>query len=87
MFYSSKPNPQDVGSLLSFPTDENVELERKSSNVSESREKFRLKNRNFLRQYAHLYSERLLTMRPTLELAAKNKWGTDILLDFVQNIV
>ncbi|KAL4239352.1 DNA polymerase delta subunit 2 [Mactra antiquata] len=80
MFYSNNPDPQDVESLMSSPSDQESCHERTGCCVADSKDKFRLKDRNFLRQYAHLYSERLLTMRPTVEIAAKNKWGKGVLI-------
>ncbi|KAK7002588.1 DNA polymerase delta subunit 2, partial [Biomphalaria glabrata] len=38
--------------------------------------KYIVKERSFSRQYAHLYAERLMTMRKHLSKAAINKWGT-----------
>ncbi|ESO89002.1 hypothetical protein LOTGIDRAFT_106607 [Lottia gigantea] len=49
-----------------------------SSNFQDHNERFKLKGRSFSRQYAHLYSERLLTMKPKLIKAAKEKWGPDV---------
>ncbi|XP_059163873.1 DNA polymerase delta subunit 2-like [Physella acuta] len=36
---------------------------------------FVVKNRNFNRQYAHLYAERLMKMRTRLTQAARSRWG------------
>ncbi|XP_068130855.1 DNA polymerase delta subunit 2 isoform X1 [Hyperolius riggenbachi] len=39
---------------------------------------YRLGERSFTRQYAHIYATRLLQMRPILEERAKKKWGDDL---------
>ena len=41
-------------------------------------DRFLLTNRNFEVQYAHLYAERLGTMRKMLVKAAENHWGKSI---------
>lgn len=41
-------------------------------------ERFLLKDRNFEVQYAHLYAERLGTMRKMLIKAAENHWGNTL---------
>lgn len=79
MEFSNKPSPEDVGALLSPPTSENQSFQRKSCKITETLNRFKLKEKNFLRQYAHIYSERLLTMRPCLEMTAKKKWGMRVL--------
>ena len=84
MEFSDNPSPMNVEALLSAPTEENASIERKSCQVSANQEKYKLKDKNFLRQYAHIYSERLLTMRPSLVAAAKKKWGNN--LEFVINV-
>lgn len=38
-------------------------------------DRFLLKNRNFEVQYAHLYAERLGSMRKSVTQAAENRWG------------
>ncbi|XP_060578948.1 DNA polymerase delta subunit 2-like [Ruditapes philippinarum] len=78
MEFSDKPSPKNVEALLCAPTEENVSIERKSCKIIANQGKYKLKDKNFLRQYAHIYSERLLTMRPSLEAAAKKKWGNDV---------
>lgn len=78
MEFSTTPNPIDVEGLLANPAEDQKTFQRKPCKISDSKENFRLKDKNFLRQYAHIYSERLLTMRPYLEKAARKKWGKDI---------
>ncbi|XP_078095608.1 DNA polymerase delta subunit 2 isoform X2 [Mustelus asterias] len=40
--------------------------------------RFKLGERSFQRQYAHIYAARLLQMRPVLEERARKKWGADV---------
>jgi len=77
MLYSTNPKPENVGELLREPTAEASEIEfiRAECDFTDKSERFHLKGRNFNRQYAHLYSERLLTMRTKLAKASKSKWG------------
>lgn len=76
MIYSSKPEPTKVGQF----TSENdaiplTTFERVNGICEDKSERFRLKDRTFNRQYAHLYAERLWAFRPRLNEAAKAKWG------------
>ncbi|XP_070581027.1 DNA polymerase delta subunit 2-like isoform X2 [Ptychodera flava] len=68
-------------SLLSEPVEQQVEFQRPSCSYENLSERFRLKDPSFSRQYAHLYAERLLSMRPMLVKACKNKWGADVVID------
>ncbi|XP_048248281.1 DNA polymerase delta subunit 2-like [Haliotis rufescens] len=77
MIYSTNPTPEGVGKLLSEPSETHSYV-REATKVVDHNDRFRVKDRNFGRQYAHLYAERLLTMRPKLTAAAKDKWGADI---------
>ncbi|XP_074973624.1 DNA polymerase delta subunit 2 [Phalacrocorax aristotelis] len=43
-------------------------------------QRFRLGERSFSRQYAHIYAARLIEMRPVLEERARHKWGNDVAL-------
>ncbi|OWF46452.1 DNA polymerase delta subunit 2-like [Mizuhopecten yessoensis] len=80
MYYSSNPKPGNVGDFLHEPTQESedVEFQRADSQYEDKSERFLLKDKNFARQYAHLYAERLWMMRGKLEKAARNKWGKDV---------
>lgn len=80
MYYSSAPKPEHVGGFLHKPNQNNgdVEFQRTDSHYEDKSERFILKDKNFVRQYAHLYAERLWTMRGKLEKAARNKWGKDV---------
>ncbi|KAK6187898.1 hypothetical protein SNE40_005824 [Patella caerulea] len=81
MIYSDKPDPDGVGDFITEQSEEadNHVFCRSSSDYQEhnDRFKFKLKDRSFSRQYAHLYSERLMTMRPKLSKAAQDKWGLE----------
>ncbi|KAG8441008.1 hypothetical protein GDO86_006662 [Hymenochirus boettgeri] len=50
---------------------------RHYSNASDA---FRLGERSFTRQYAHIYATRLTEMRPLLEKRAKQRWGEEIVV-------
>ena len=65
--------------LLSCPTNgeqpaEDV-IERLSCSYENKSERFMLKERNFDRQYAHIYAVRLMEMRKTVAVSARRKWG------------
>ncbi|KAL8585414.1 hypothetical protein ACOMHN_046657 [Nucella lapillus] len=79
MIYTGKPEPTNVGQFI---TDEATSTggtyERVESEYSDQSSRFLVKDRNFSRQYAHLYAERLWTARPKLIKAAKAKWDADI---------
>ncbi|XP_053574114.1 DNA polymerase delta subunit 2 [Bombina bombina] len=65
--------------LLSAPSEVTNTYNRVINAQYENRsENFRLGERNFSRQYAHIYATRLVQMRPLLEQRAKQKWGDDI---------
>ncbi|XP_075714780.1 DNA polymerase delta subunit 2 isoform X1 [Rhinoderma darwinii] len=65
--------------LLSPPSEVSATFTRVSNSLYINRsESFRLGERNFTRQYAHIYATRLLQMRPLLIESAKKKWGEDI---------
>lgn len=74
------PVPVPVQSLLSAPSAAPAPFPRSLSSVSDRSAPFRLGERSFARQYAHLYSTRLLGMRPRLERRARSRWGDDVLL-------
>ena len=75
MQFSLSPEPAGVECFLSETSQDDGNVSRKFCKFLEKSDRFKLQDRNFLRQYAHLYSERLMTMRPKLTEAAKNKWG------------
>ena len=51
-------------------------IERATSSYSNESERFLLQERNFSRQYAQIYSVRIMAMRKKLAVAARRKWGT-----------
>ena len=75
MQFSKDPHPSGVEGFLTDAPESNENISRNVCKFVENSDRFRLKDRNFIRQYAHLYSERLMTMRPKLTKTAKNKWG------------
>lgn len=67
--------------LLSDPRNENNDdekpIERATCSYENQSERFLFKpgQRNFTRQYSHIYSVRLMAMRKMLAAAARRKWG------------
>jgi hypothetical protein len=51
-------------------------VDRKTVAYSNNSNQFLLNERNFQRQYAHIYSSRLWTLRKNLIAAANKKWST-----------
>uniref|UniRef100_A0A0B6ZQD3 DNA polymerase delta subunit 2 n=1 Tax=Arion vulgaris TaxID=1028688 RepID=A0A0B6ZQD3_9EUPU len=79
MIYSSSPKPEHTGSFMKEShKQEDTEFERAKCEYVNKNNRFVVNNRNFNRQYAHLYAERLLAMRKRLSDAASKKWGKDI---------
>ena len=64
-----------AGKLLSGPNGDPATFQRATGTTTDLSEKFIVKGRNFSRQYAHIYAERLLTMRARLAEKAAKKWG------------
>jgi len=50
-------------------------IERATCSYSNESERFLLQKRNFSRQYAQIYSVRIMAMRRKLAVAARRKWG------------
>lgn len=76
MLFNPDKTPQNVGSFLSEPTEVvDTAFVRDSYQYENRSDRFRLKDRSFVRQYAHLYAERLWSMRSNVVEAAKSKWG------------
>ncbi|KAL3875497.1 hypothetical protein ACJMK2_033443 [Sinanodonta woodiana] len=81
MYCSDKPKTDKTEGLLTEPSSEGVIYDRTHCKFESYSDRFRLaKDRNFSRQYAHIYAERLLSMRPKLAEAAKRKWGKDVMI-------
>jgi DNA polymerase delta subunit 2 len=76
MLFNADKTPQNVGSFLSEPTEVvDTAFVRDNCQYENRSDRFRLKSRNFVRQYAHMYAERLWSMRNKVVEAAKSKWG------------
>ncbi|XP_074647132.1 DNA polymerase delta subunit 2-like [Tubulanus polymorphus] len=58
--------------------DDELSIDRCTAEYKDLSERFKLKQRNYERQYAHVYSQRLITLKPRVVQAAKNRWGEDI---------
>jgi len=76
MFDIVNREPDRSGKLLSSPDDEPVTYTRRDSEYVNNSDKFLLKEKNFTRQYAHVYSARLMELRPVLEEVVKKKFGS-----------
>lgn len=61
--------------MTEMPSSGQETFQRLSCDYENLSSRFKLQDRNYQRQYAHLYSERLISMRPGLEKAARRKWG------------
>ena len=79
MLYSTHPEPTNVGKLMTEPNENESQdlVERAKLPFVNNSQRFLLQNRNFERQYAHLYTERLFTMRDRVADSARMKWGVD----------
>ena len=53
-------------------------LTRLESEYTNESERFVLSQRNFQRQYAHIYAARLWALRPKLQDAAQRQWGSEV---------
>lgn len=62
-------------SMTTMPSREPITFERPSCSYQNLSSRFEIKDGTFQRQYAHMYCERLLTMRKRLEESARKKWG------------
>ncbi|XP_069034130.1 DNA polymerase delta subunit 2 [Embiotoca jacksoni] len=69
-------------SLLCRPASEDQAsvFDRVSLAYSPCSDSFRVGDRSFNRQYAHIYAARLMQMRPLLSERAQQKWGPDVLI-------
>lgn len=64
--------------LLRPPSSEKPVFEREELSYSGCSECFRLGERSFSRQYAHIYATRLMQMREILSERAQQKWGEGV---------
>ncbi|XP_033852558.2 DNA polymerase delta subunit 2 [Acipenser ruthenus] len=70
---------QKGATLLAPPALEGPVFDRVCpSSYTNCSERFKLGERSFSRQYAHIYATRLLQMRPVLTKRAQQMWGADI---------
>ncbi|XP_071963088.1 DNA polymerase delta subunit 2-like [Antedon mediterranea] len=67
-----------MSELMCNPTEEQLKLSRGTSNYHSHCDQFIIKDRNYSRQYAHLYAQRLKCFYPTLEKTIQRKWGNSI---------
>eukprot|EP00071_Canis_lupus_P053095 XP_539802.3 DNA polymerase delta subunit 2 isoform X1 [Canis lupus familiaris] len=75
----SEQAAQRAHTLLSPPSASNATFARVPvSTYTNSSQSFRLGERSFSRQYAHIYATRLLQMRPFLVSRAQQHWGDGI---------
>lgn len=76
--FSEQAAPTAQG-LLSPPSAEASTFARVPvSAYADHSQPFRLAERSFSRQYAHIYAARLIEMRPILEERARRKWGESV---------
>uniref|UniRef100_H3B0K1 DNA polymerase delta subunit 2 n=1 Tax=Latimeria chalumnae TaxID=7897 RepID=H3B0K1_LATCH len=72
---------QKGSTLLTPPSAKGPSFDRvRTCSYSNRSERFRLGERSYARQYAHIYATRLIQMRPMLEQRAKQKWGQDVMI-------
>uniref|UniRef100_A0A3B4VHC5 DNA polymerase delta subunit 2 n=1 Tax=Seriola dumerili TaxID=41447 RepID=A0A3B4VHC5_SERDU len=75
--FSDLSAQKEGSSLLCRPAsdDQGPVFERMSLAYSPCSERYRIGDRSFSRQYAHIYAARLMQMRPLLSERAQQKWG------------
>ncbi|KAK2156975.1 hypothetical protein LSH36_201g02010 [Paralvinella palmiformis] len=78
LFHANGENLDAVGSLMSNDEVNDITLTRLEHDYENHSDKFLIKEKNYQRQYAHVYAARLLSMRPKLELTAKKKFGKEL---------
>lgn len=79
--FSDLSAQKDGSTLMSCPPSEDqvpAVFERISLAFTPCAERYKVGERSFNRQYAHIYSARLMQMRPLLSERAKQKWGSDV---------
>ncbi|XP_062399355.1 DNA polymerase delta subunit 2 [Sardina pilchardus] len=69
---------QKESTLLQPPGSEQPVFQREQLSYIGCSERFRLGERSFSRQYAHIYATRLMQMRDILVKRAKQKWGESV---------
>ncbi|CAJ1067982.1 DNA polymerase delta subunit 2 [Xyrichtys novacula] len=79
--FSELSSQRPGSSLLSRPgssEDQGPRFERMSPDYGVCSDRYRVGERNFSRQYAHIYAVRLMQMRPILSERAEQRWGPDV---------
>ncbi|KAM8865428.1 DNA polymerase delta subunit 2 [Synchiropus picturatus] len=68
-------------SLLCRPAEDHAPVfDRVAPAFSACSQQFKVGERSFNRQFAHIYAARLMQMRPLLTERAQQKWGSDVLV-------
>ncbi|KAI3371880.1 hypothetical protein L3Q82_006765 [Scortum barcoo] len=82
VMFSELSARSDGSSLLCRPTSEHQApvFERSAPAYSLCSDRYKVGERSFSRQYAHIYAARLMQMRPLLSERAQQKWGSDVLI-------
>lgn len=77
VMFSDLSAQTEGSSLLCRPAseDQGPVFERMSLSYSLCSDQYRVGERSFSRQYAHIYAARLMQMRPLLSERAQQKWG------------
>ncbi|XP_074708268.1 DNA polymerase delta subunit 2 [Strix uralensis] len=78
--FSEQAAPTAQGLLAPPSTQASTFARVPVSGYADCSQPFRLGQRSFSRQYAHIYAARLIQMRPLLEERARQKWGDGVVL-------
>ncbi|XP_029915748.1 DNA polymerase delta subunit 2 [Myripristis murdjan] len=78
--FSELSAQREASSLLCRPAseDQGPVFDRVLQAYTPCSERFKLGERSFSRQYAHIYAARLMQMRPLLTERAQQKWGVNV---------
>lgn len=80
MIYSKTQSSPQAETLLSEPTNTQSTFPRQTVIYENNSSRFRIKERSFCQQFAHIYAARLQFMRPNLEKVAREKWSKLLLV-------
>lgn len=82
VMFSDMSAQKQGSSLLCRPAseDQGPVFERTAPAYTPGSDRYSVGERCFNRQYAHIYSARLMEMRPLLSERAQQKWGSDVLI-------
>lgn len=78
MIYSKTQSSPRAETLLSEPTNTQSTFPRQTVIYENNSSRFRIKERSFCQQFAHIYAARLQFMRPKLEKVAREKWNKNV---------